>query len=72
MDTRRARRACWNLRWAGLFLAGPVAGFVPLALIFGMSAGMVRVAMGMVVFTAALFGILIKGEYDRLSHLPRR
>ena len=72
MDMRRARRACWNLRYAGLFLAGPVAGLALLALIFGMSAGMARMALGMVVFTAALFGILLKGEYDRLSRLPRR
>lgn len=72
MDTtRRARLACWNLRWAGLFLAGPAAGLVPLALIFGMSTGMARMALGMVVFTAALFGILFKGEYDRLGRLPR-
>ena len=72
MDTRRARLACWNMRYAGLFVAGPIAGLVLLAVIFGMSLGMQRMALGMVVFTAALFGILVKGEYDRLSRPPRR
>ena len=71
MDKRRARLACWNLRWAGLFLAGPAAGLLPLTLIFGMSAGMARMTLGMVLFTAALFGVLFKGEYDRLRRLPR-
>ena len=72
MDVRRARLACWNLRYAGLFLAGPVGGLLLLPLVFGITIGMVRIALGMVVFTVALFGILIKGEYDRLSRLPRR
>lgn len=70
MDTRRARLACWNLRLAGLFMAGPVAGLVLVALIFGMTFGMRLLAVGMAVFTAILFGILIKAEYDRLAR-PR-
>ncbi len=61
------RLACWNLRGAGLFLAGPIAGLALLALTFGMNAGMQRIAFGMVVFSLALFGILIKGEYNLLS-----
>lgn len=72
MDTRRARLACWNMRFAGLFAAGPVAGLLLLAVTFGMSLGMQRMALGMVVFTAALFGLLVKGEYDRLPRAPRR
>ena len=72
MDLARLRLACWNLRLAGLFAAGPVVGLVPLAFIFGLSVGMQRAALGMVVLTAALFGILVKGEYVRLSRLRRR
>ena len=67
MDARRARLACWNLRIAGLFMVGPVAGLVLLAIIFGLSVGMQRLALGMMVFSLLLFGILIKGEYDRLA-----
>ena len=66
MDLARLRLACWNLRFAGLFAVGPVVGLVPLALIFGFSVGMQRAAVGMVVFTAALFGILVRSEYRRL------
>ena len=72
MDMRRARRACWNLRYAGLFAAGPVGGLVPLALIFGMTSSMLRMAFAMALFSLALFAILFKGEYDRLSRQPRR
>lgn len=72
MDRRRALAACWNLRFAGLFAAGPIAGLVPLAAIFGMTVGMRLMAIGMVLFSLALFGILMKGEYDRLSRLARR
>ena len=72
MDTRRARCACWNLRLAALFMAGPIAGLVLLAVTFGMSVGMQRMALGMVVFSLALYGILIKGEYDRLLRQPRQ
>ena len=72
MNARRLRSACWNLRFAGLFMAGPIAGLVLLAITFGMSIGMQRMAFGMVAFSLALYGILIKGEYDRLSRRPRR
>ncbi len=72
MDMRRARLACWNMRFAGLFAAGPAVGLGLLAATFGMSLGMQRMALGMVVFTAALFGLLVKGEYDRLSRSPHR
>ena len=72
MDTRRARRACWNLRYTGLFAAGPVGGLVPLALIFGMTGSMQRMALAMAIFSLALFAILFKGEYDRLTRLARR
>ena len=67
MDIRRTRLACWNLRYAGLFAAGPIAGLVPLALIFGMTPSMQRMALCMVMFSLALFSILFKGEYDRLA-----
>lgn len=71
MDTRRAMQACWNLRHAALFAAGPIAGLVLLALTFGMTIAMQRLALGMAAFSLILFGILIKGEYDRLAHRPR-
>ncbi len=72
MDLPRLRLACWNLRLAWLFAAGPVVGLVPLALIFGLSVGMRLAVLAMVAFTAALIAILIKGEYDRLSRLRGR
>jgi positive regulator of sigma E activity len=64
---RRIRLACWNVRSASLFMIGPIAGLLLLALTFGVLAGMQRIAFGMVAFSLALFGILIKGEYNRLS-----
>ena len=72
MNARRLLLACWNLRLASLFMGGPIAGLVLLALIFGMSVAMRTMALGMIVFSLALFAILIKGEYDRLTRLPRR
>ena len=72
MDTRRVLRACWNLRLASLFVAGPLAGLAVQSLIFGMTTGMQRVALGMAAFSLVLFAILIKGEYARLSRLPHR
>ena len=72
MNAQRLLLACWNLRLASLFMGGPIAGLVLLALIFGMSGTMRTMALGMIVFSLALFAILIKGEYDRLTRLPRR
>ena len=69
IDLRLARRACWNLRFAGLFAAGPVAGLFLLAATFGMTTGMRRMALVMVLFTLLLFGLLVKGEYDRLARV---
>jgi hypothetical protein len=71
MDMRLALQACWNLRLAALFAAGPIAGLVLLALTFGMTIAMQRMAIGMAAFSLVLFGILIKGEYDRLARRPR-
>jgi hypothetical protein len=72
MDLPRLRRACWNLRLAWLFAAGPIVGLAPLALIFGLSVGMRLAALCMVAFTAALIAVLVRGEYDRLSRVRGR
>lgn len=67
MDMRRALRACWNMRLAGLFAAGPSVGLALQSLIFGLPGGMWRTALCMVGLSLFLFGVLIKGEYHRLA-----
>ena len=55
----------------GLFVVGPVAGILLVGLTFGLPSGLQRLAAAMFVFSLALLGLLVRGEYVRLSRRSR-
>ena len=66
-----AMRVLWNLRVLGLFLVGPVAGVLLGGAIFGLPVDLRWAAAGMFLLSVAMFGVLIRGEWRRLSHARR-
>ncbi len=70
--SRRIGLALWNMRLLGLFLVGPLAGIVIAGLTFGLPPALRWTALAMVLFCLALFGLLVRGEYGRISRAARR
>ena len=66
-----ALRAAWNLRVLALFLLGPVVGVILGSTVFGMPEGLIRIAAVVFLFSLAMFGVLVRGEWRRLVS-PRR
>jgi hypothetical protein len=65
-------QALRNQRLAALCLAGPALGVLLVDAIFGLPRALLLMALGMVGFTAILFGILLQGEYRAVRRAPRR
>jgi uncharacterized membrane protein YfcA len=62
-----AMQAAWNLRALALFLIGPVIGVWLGAAIFGMPRNLQIAAAVAFLFSVAMFVMLIRGEWKRLS-----
>ncbi len=62
-----AMQAAWNLRALALFLLGPVIGVWLGAAIFGMPRNLQIAAAVVFLFSVAMFVMLIRGEWKRLS-----
>ena len=68
---RHLAQACWNMRLLALVVCGPALGLAMTAAIFGLPSDLRRLALGMSLFVLALFGVLVRAEYRRLSNDPR-
>lgn len=66
-------QALWNMRWPAVYLCGPVAGLLLIDLFFGLPGKLWLLAAGFFIFSLMLFGILLRGETQRLRRMtPHR
>jgi len=66
-------QALWNMRLAALIICAPVVGLCLLELFYGLPGKLWLLAGGFFVFSLALWGILVRGETQRLRRTaPRR
>lgn len=64
-------QALWNMRWPAAILCGPMLGVLLVALWFGLPDRLWPLAGGFFLFSLVLFGILVRGEIQRVRSVTR-
>lgn len=59
------------MRWAGLYLCGPVVGLLMVDMLLGLPGRLWLLAALFFTFSLVLFGILIRGETRRIQGAAR-